>query len=586
MSKSDINFDDFDWLSEDDSATKTEPESIIGNEEPTPYSQSENEEETLFLEDDPEDEEAELARQEQEEYEEELSSKYAADAPQRLFKHDFMRANFLNCITMKGKSRKVSEKEFDQKVLDDCYSENNRGNLVLDQIAFCELWHESYGYEYLQAGVILTPEGAISQEQFRSHIMQVFMRIKTETKNVDLLVDRLMRTYMSCYPVKEEKGQPVRIPFANGDLYINKDKKGFTFKEGEKAPVAYRFPCRFKNISNRLEPPFPMFKKWITDLFEEDDIYTIKQLLGYLMIPSNEAQEAFFIIGKAGTGKSILTDCIIKEMLGEGCFPISLGQFFNDKFQLATSVGKLCMVDDDIGGTILSKDDSGRFKNFVTSDTIKVEAKYCAPAEVRNFARIVCSGNHMIESADKTDGFTRRLHPIYVKPVNIEHPDPKLKRKIAAEIDMIVLWALEGLLEMLNNDGIPYHSSRTDSKFEDYAESQKWEEQFVRDCYQYQENSVTYSQDISETLAEWLKENSDLSNDMTLTGKMRCVVSWLKNEGKDKYGFIYKRGIKRGDSYGARGFINMSIKQQSDAPILFTDTNGKLKLRVGKKKKE
>lgn len=520
----------------------------------------------------------------QEDYEAELAQNYSPDDPHRLFPHNFLNENYISCTVVKHPKKNISRDKLIERVREECYTYNSRGNPVLNQFMLCDLWHETYGYEYMGGNVILTPDGAITQEDFFSEMIRLLHDVNVETKNMDQVTDRLMRTYKGCFPA-EKKINPNRIPFANGDMYINEDKKGFTFHDGEKSAVPYRFPCRFKNIKNCLEPNFPKFRMWLDDLFEPEDQFTVKQLLGYLLIPSNEAQEAFFVIGKAGTGKSILTDCIIKNLIGDGCFPISLGQFFNDKFQLASSQGKLCMVDDDIGGTKLSKDDSGRFKNFITSDMIKVEAKYCAPTEIPNFARIVCSGNNMINSDDKTDGFTRRLHPIYVKPVDIKSPDTKLKKKIKGEIDMIVLWALEGLLEVIQNGYVPYRSAKTNGRFSDYAESQKWEERFIRDCYVYKEGSSVYSKDIGDKLAEWLKENADLSNDLTLSGKIRCVLSWLKTEGNDKMGFSYKSSMKRGNNYGARGFINMAEKDDSEKPKVFHGENGKLHIKAPARKR-
>lgn len=519
----------------------------------------------------------------QQEYEESLVG-YSEDSPYQKFKHNFMRPGYLPVkvvhhekIDLEGKDL---FKHVAERVMNEAYVVNDRGIGTMDQWLFCKIWYECCRYIY--CGFIMTPHGAIEEIKFKSQIANVLGMTGINRKSIDSMTAHLYQAYLLIYYTDAYK-ETRKIPFRNGDLYLDKDEKGFTFHENELSPVPYRFEYDFKNIPNCLEPDFPNFKKWRDDLFDEEDVFTLKQMLGYLLIPNNDAQEAFFIIGKAKTGKSILTDCILPSMLGEALFPISIGSFFNDKFQVGTSEGKLCMVDDDIGETKLSQGDSGRFKNFVAALTIKIEHKHCNPVKITNGARIVCAGNHMINSDDKSDGFTRRLHPIYVKPRDIDNVDRRLRRKIQGEIEQIVLWALEGLLEVLNNCGEIYTSDRTSMRFNSYSEVQKWEEQFIRDCFMYQEDTVTYSTDVKSVLNEWLKENGELSGEGTLHYKYTQVSKWLKEEGADKFGFVYKRGIKRGDNYNARGFINMTPSKPIKDPIAFYDEKGRLKIRAGKK---
>ena len=514
-------------------------------------------------------------------YEAELN-RYPDTHPKNLFKHSFMHSGYLPCMTVKAKKTvQADPDEVAQELVKNAYLITSSGSMALNHVMFCKIWHERFNYVY--AGYILTPDGQIEPDTFRSEIVKMLFNMNTETKNLDVLAEHIYKTYISAYKVDAYE-ETNKIPFRNGDLYLNEDRKGFTFYEGCKSAVPYRFDYDFHNIPNCFEPKFPHFKKWRDGLFDEEDVYSLKQMLGYLLLPTNEAQEAFFIIGKAGSGKSILTDCVLPTMLGDALFPISIGQFFNDKFQIGTSEGKLCMVDDDIGEARLSYEDSGRFKNFVTARTIKIEHKHCNPVKINNSARIVCAGNHMINSDDKTDGFTRRLHPIYVKPRTIEDVDTRLPGKIASEIEMIVLWALEGLLEVMNADGVPYSSDRTQQQFRYYSEGQKWEEQFIRDAFAFKEGEVTYSQDIKDALDDWLKDNAEISGEGSLTAKFADVTKWMKDEGADKFGYIYKRGMKRGDTYNARGYINMALKMEVSAPMIYSDEKGVMKLRVTRKK--
>lgn len=518
----------------------------------------------------------------QQRYEEELN-RYPPTHPRNLFPHNFLRTQYLPVVTVRDKRTGDSDPEdVAEELRHMAYDVNDKGKRDLNHAKFCMIWHNRFQYEY--AGSIFTPRGAIDEATFKNELVTMLFNIG-ESKNIDATMLHLYNTYIYAYKT-QSYADPNKIPFRNGDLVLNPGKKDFTFYEGCLSPVPYRFDYDFKNIPNTFEPEFPNFRKWLDGLFDEEDQYTLKQMLGYLLIPSNDAQEAFFIVGKGGSGKSILTDCIIPKMLGEASFPIRIGTFFGKQFQVGTSVGKLCMVDDDIGESNLSKADSGNFKNFVTAKTIQIEMKYCNPTKSNNSARIVCSGNHMINSDDKTDGFTRRLHAIYAKPRTIEEVDRNFPKKIEKEIDMIVLWALEGLLEMLGNDGAPYKSERTRTGLEYYAESQKWEEQFINDCFCYTENTVTYSSDVKEALETWMKENMEMCGEGPLATKFKAVTKWLQDEGADKNGYIYKRGIKRGDKYNARGYINMALRNPGLVPKMWTDEKGETKIRIQRKKQD
>lgn len=529
------------------------------------------------------DEESGAMFQKQQQYEAELEA-LDIDDPRRLFPHNFLRAMYLPVVTVKSKETVETDiGKVAQELVNMAYKETKNGALKLDHKKFCEIWQARFHYMY--CGGVYTPYGEISIEQFRSEVVKMLFNMGTENFNIAETAKKIVDTYIAAYS-EDRVIDPRKIPFSNGDLILDENKKGFTFHLGAMTPVPYRFNYEFKNIPNCEEPNFPNFRGWLDGLFEIDDQYTIKQMLGYLLIPSNEAQEAFFIVGKGGSGKSILTDCVIPKMLGEAVSKFSLCAFFKSQFGFSSSVGKLCMVDDDIGETNFSKDDSGKFKSFITSNTIQIEKKYYDPVTVVNSARIVCSGNHMINSDDKSDGFTRRLHPIYAKPRTIEKVDRNFPKKVGKEIEMIVLWALEGLLEMYENGGVPYRSYKTKEHFEHYAESQKWEEQFIDDCFCYKENTVTYVADLKDALQEWMKDNTEVCGDGSVNSKYWHVAKWLRDEGAEKNGYIYKRNIKRDDTYNNRGFINMSLKKSVSAPTVFINEHGGLSIRVRRKKPE
>lgn len=556
-----------------DDQPKTEPKI----EEQTEIIPDEDDVEEMSEEDEKVLREAQEAKEREIEYNMYLQDRYPPESPYHKFKHQFNRAGYLPCKIVHYNEAEPTEEEVLEEMMNNAVTPKGK----TDQVEFCKVWHDMYRYEY--AGLIYTPHGAITVEMFKHEITKMVFAMGIETVNVDVVVKHICDAYIHMYMGDPEMDVNL-IPFRNGDLYLDKDKKGYTFYEGRHASVLYRFDYDFVNVPNTsVEPEFPNFKKWRDDLFDDDDRYTLKQILGYLMQPSNDAQEAFFIVGQAGTGKSVLTNYIIPALLGNASVMIQVTELFSDKFQTSAAQGKLCVFDDDIGEATFSKEETGNFKSFISGNKIKVERKYADPINIRNTAKLVCCGNHLINSDDKTEGFTRRIHPVYIKPRVIEKVDVRLGQKIQSEIQMIALWALEGLLELYSTQDLkPYWSDRTSFRMIDYIDMQKWEELFIEDNFVFGEGEFTYTETIKEALTEWMKENRDISYDFRKN--WRAVKKWLTEEGCDKFHFEYKRGVKRGDKYNATGYLNMAVRKAVTEPTLYTDEHGRTILRISKKR--
>lgn len=523
--------------------------------------------------------EAAEAQSRQYEYEMSLSG-YDQYHPKVRFKHSFMSAGYLPVTIIKHDYDEPSFDDVVQMMSDEAVTPKGKTN----QLEFCRIWHDIYRYEY--SGVVITPKGAISLDRFKHEIIMMLAAMGTETINTDAVTKHICDMYIQMYVTDDGEAREDLIPFKNGDLYINHDKRGYTFHENQFTPVLYRFDYDFVNAPNLdIEPEFPNFKKWKDDLFSEEDQYTLKQMLGYLMQPKNDAQEAFFVVGQACTGKSILTSYIIPALLGKASVMAQVTELFSDKFQTSATQGKLCVYDDDIGEANLTKEETGNFKSFVSGSMIKVERKYADPINIKNTAKLVCCGNHMIYSDDKTEGFTRRLHPIYILPRNIENKDSTLGYKVIKEIQMIALWALDGLLEMYGEEEFkPYWSERTMDRMLNYSESQKWEEKFIEETFEFKEGAFLFTEDIRDALENYMKDNRDLPYDFRKN--WRAVKKWLTEEGCDKYRFVYKRGVKKGDKYNGTGYSHMAFREHGKTTDLYYDEKGRLMLHIVKRKPE
>ena len=133
--------------------------------------------------------------------------------------------------------------------------------------------------------------------------------------------------------------------------------------------------------------------------------------------------EKFFIFqGEGGTGKSTYMNLLQKLVGGNvNTSHVSLAYFDKD-YYLATLVGKLLNVDDDVvDGQVLQG--TGRFKSIVSGEAISVRQIYREVISFVPYATLVFSCNRLPRIMDKTSGLYRRL--ILVELNNkVEKPDP------------------------------------------------------------------------------------------------------------------------------------------------------------------
>ena len=244
---------------------------------------------------------------------------------------------------------------------------------------------------------------------------------------------------LAAIPDNEHKFKidPNIIPFKNGIFNIAK----MEFVGGRSMTYPYRLPVELPvNMSST-----PNFEKWLNDLFEPEDQNTIRQFLGYCLVPNTKAQKSLFLVGEGGAGKSVL-GVILEEMLGDAMLSTSNTQdFLNDKFKLPELENKLVLYDDDLDSKAL--EGTGFYKKLITNNVkLTVDRKYGQPFSFTPQVKLVCCCNEMLTSTyDQTDGFYRRLLPIRIKPKAPDFkPDLLFYDKIRQEVPMITLWALIG----------------------------------------------------------------------------------------------------------------------------------------------
>ena len=237
----------------------------------------------------------------------------------------------------------------------------------------------------------------------------------------------------------------------------------------------------------------PQFKKFLKESMGGDmeQVALIQEMLGYFLIPVNQAQKCFVIVGAAGAGKSVLLRVLNDILLGKQNVSNVSWQALNERFKTAELFGKLANIFADLPTKNI--DDNGIFKALVGEDYLTVEKKNRNPFSFQCTARLLFSCNSIPKNyGDRSEGFYRRLIIMrFNHTVPKEKRDPNLIDKFRTEANGIFRFALEGLKRLLANE---YNFSETElnrAELQQYREDSDSVLSFVKDyCVLGDEYSV------------------------------------------------------------------------------------------------
>ncbi len=187
-------------------------------------------------------------------------------------------------------------------------------------------------------------------------------------------------------------------------------------------------------------------------LLDDADIPTLQEYLGYCLIPSTKGQKMMLIVGKGGEGKSRI-GLVLKRLMGDAASNGSVQKVENNRFARADLERRLLMIDDDMDMNALPK--TNYIKTIVTAEAkLDLERKGVQSYQRDIYARFLCFGNGALTSLyDHSDGFFRRQLILTTKDKPADRTDdPFLVEKMCAELEGILLWCLEGLHRLVQND--------------------------------------------------------------------------------------------------------------------------------------
>ena len=166
---------------------------------------------------------------------------------------------------------------------------DDKGKIL--EAAFCEYFLTKYPLMCLKQ-TLFDLDGEVDEDKL---IYEIHQEIRYHARNdVAKKVKRLVEALKIEAYREERKPQLNRIHLKNGTYYL--DERGFV---SDKELCLNRLPVEYQADAS---PPI-QWLKFLDELLVTEDILTLQEYIGYLLIPSTKAQKMLILTGKGGEGE-------------------------------------------------------------------------------------------------------------------------------------------------------------------------------------------------------------------------------------------------------------------------------------------
>ena len=412
----------------------------------------------------------------------------------------------------------------------------------INEVMFCEEFLTDMPLKCIN-GKFFSIDGIVSDTEIENIIYSRIKKVvnKNLSKKVRQLIDVLK---MECY-LEELPVQTDRIHLKNATYYLDG-----TFTEHKEFCIN-RLPVSY----NPNAPQPTVWLKFMADLLETEDILTLQEFIGYCLIPTNKAQKLLLIIGKGGEGKSRV-GLTLRSILGDNMNISSIQKIEHNRFARADLEHRLLMVDDDMKMEALK--DTNYIKSIVTlEDKMDLERKGQQSVQGVLYVRFICFGNGSLNALhDRSYGFYRRQLILTTKdrPTDRED-DPYLIDKLRLEAEGILLWALEGLHRLINNNYKFTISKRTANNLKTAMKSSNNIIAFMESegYIRLEQKTMATSKDLYIAYQKWCDDNTEKPV------AAKTFSSYLI-ENEDYYSIKHSTNIPSSNGKKARGFTGVFVQ--------------------------
>ena len=246
------------------------------------------------------------------------------------------------------------------------------------------------------------------------------------------------------------------------------------------------------------------FNKFIDEILPPESHRLIKQIMGYLLIPSTAFRKFFVFLGEGANGKSTLIEVIVVILGPQNVSHQSLHDLASGRFAKAELFGKLANTNADIESRDVKN--SGVLKQLVAGDSMQYEKKYRDPFGGPATARLLFSANKMPVIRDTSEAIFDRL-VLLDFPYRFEEneQDKSLLPKLTVEGEIegiLVNWAIPGLLSLLESKQFEI-PERSDKLLKEYRRRSDPFLEFAEESIEVAPDEFVTRQDLYQSYLNW-----------------------------------------------------------------------------------
>lgn len=276
-------------------------------------------------------------------------------------------------------------------------------------------------------------------------------------------------------------------------------------------------------IEYKEDAQCPEFIDFLNDIFEDDQerVNLIQELLGYCFLHDVKIQKAFIFVGVGSNGKSVLAE-IIRNLIGvQNVSSVALNEL-GGKFGMQNLPEKLVNISSE--NEFNKKFNTQNFKMLTSGDAVNVEQKYKDSFNTVLFAKVIVLLNRMMDSDDMSNGYYRRLQIVPFNKVykelkanetpkdGVNYMDKTLTERLLKELSGILLFALEGLKRLIENDFNLTDSKVCEKALEEYKIKQNPVIEYFNDRIVADSDEQTLRPNFKKDFSLWAMDNGHEEN--------------------------------------------------------------------------
>lgn len=415
---------------------------------------------------------------------------------------------------------------------------------TVNELQFCKMFTEMHPMKCI-SGRFFDFDGLVDENALGNEIYQILKQgVSSGIARKTAQILETLRHYCYSEPLAPDMNF---IHVQNGKL----DLKGNFYPEKDFCINRLNI-CYDPNIRNGVYYP-EKFLKFLHELLSPEDVFTLQEYLGYLLIPSTKGQKMLFLIGQGGEGKSRIA-IVLREIFGDNMITGNFQRIESDRFFRYNLRDKLLMVDDDMQMSALPS--TGYIKNLVTAEIpVDIEAKGKQSEQSLLYTRLLCFGNGSPKALyDRSKGFTRRMIILTtLDPPENRRIDPNIADKFIEEKEKIFCWMYDGLLRLIQNNYYFTISVKAKLNVKETMQDSCNIPEFLADTdrVMYGENYCVTSSRLYDHYTRWCEDNA-----LTVL-KRDTFINWIR-QNEEEFHVKYSTHIPN-DGKKVRGFMGITL---------------------------